>query len=386
MLLRKSFADVLGNRIAHHWIGLRCLQLGDFLRRGQFAEQPIDRRVFRSGARAADRYRRQKNGEETGGGFHCGGYLSEHAPDSSGKRHLPNFAGAVTARNMRAFSFRLVLLLGLTIGCTGQGHAASCVWKVSGPEGGTLYLGGSIHALRSRDYPLPSAFNRAFDASSRLVFEIDTKALSASGKDLYKAGTYSGGDALRNHVDPRTYAYLRRVFDLMNVPEKKYAKYRPWFLVLLLTAPSLHGLSEDLGVEGFLAKQARTNAKPISGLETAREHLEVFSGLSDRQSEAMLLLTFIPDASGGGGASQMISAWRRGEVDTLTNMTLDGFREFPSLGDRLIGMRNRRWIPKIEGYLRSNQTYFVVPGAAHLGGTGGLLALLRARGWKIEQL
>ena len=287
---------------------------------------------------------------------------------------------------MRAFSFRFVLLFVLTIGCTGQIPAASCVWKVSGPDGGTLYLGGSIHALRSVDYPLPRAFNRAFDASSRLVFEIDTRALSASGKDLFKAGQYSGGDNLKNHVDPRTYAYLRRVFGLMNVPEKKYAKYRPWFLVLLLTAPGLHGLSEDLGVEGFLAKRARANSKPVSGLETAREHLEIFSGLSDRQSEAMLLLTFIPHASGGGGTSEMISAWRLGDVDTLTRQTLDGFREYPSLGDRLIGMRNRRWVPKIEGYLNSNQTYFVVPGAAHLGGAGGLLALLRARGCKVEQL
>jgi len=287
---------------------------------------------------------------------------------------------------MRAFPIRFVLLFALTSAWAVQSRAASCVWKVSGPNGGTLYLGGSIHALRSVDYPLPPAFNRAFDASSRLVFEIDTKALSASGKDLSKAGEYSGGDNLKKHVDPRTYDYLRRVFGLMNVPEKKFAKYRPWFLVLLLTAPGLHGLSEDLGVEGFLAGRARSASKPVSGLETAREHLEIFSGLSDRQSEAMLLLTFIPDTSGGGGTSQVIKAWRRGDVDTLTRETLEGFRDFPSLGDRLIGMRNRRWVPKIEGYLQSNQTYFVVPGAAHLGGDGGLLALLRARGCKIEQL
>lgn len=287
---------------------------------------------------------------------------------------------------MRAFLFRFAFLFTLTITWAAPSPAASCVWKVSGPNGGTLYLGGSIHALRSVDYPLPPAFNRAFDASSRLVFEIDTKALSASGKDLSKAGEYSRGDNLKNHVDPRTYAYLCRVLGLMNVPEKKFAKYRPWFLVLMLTAPGLHGLSEDLGVEGFLAGRARSASKPVSGLETAREHLEIFSGLSDRQSEAMLLLTFIPDTSGSGGTSHLIKAWRRGDVDTLTGETLEGFRDFPSLGDRLIGMRNRRWVPKIEAYLQSNQTYFVVPGAAHLGGTGGLLALLRARGCKTEQL
>ena len=34
-------------------------------------------------------------------------------------------------------------------------------------------------------------------------------------------------------------------------------------------------------------------------------------------------------------------------------------------------------IPKIEGYLRSGKTYFVVAGAAHMAGANGVLALLR---------
>jgi len=64
----------------------------------------------------------------------------------------------------------------------------------------------------------------------------------------------------------------------------------------------------------------------------------------------------------------------------------DGFRDFPSLGERILDRRNRNWIPKIENYLHSGQTYFVVIGAAHIGGPNGLLALLRSRGCKIEQL
>jgi uncharacterized protein YbaP (TraB family) len=43
-------------------------------------------------------------------------------------------------------------------------------------------------------------------------------------------------------------------------------------------------------------------------------------------------------------------------------------------------------MPKIEGYLRSGQTQMVVVGFAHLGGPGGLLALLKKRGYQLEQL
>jgi len=106
------------------------------------------------------------------------------------------------------------------------------VWKVTSPNQNALYLAGSIHALRSADYPLPPAFNRAFDASSRVAFEVDSKALAASSHSLEKAGVYARNDTLKNHVDPRTYDYLRRLFALLHVPEAKFARYRPWFIML----------------------------------------------------------------------------------------------------------------------------------------------------------
>src|ERR1700730_9909416 len=115
--------------------------------------------------------------------------------------------------------------------------AATCVWKVTTPDGHSLYLGGSFHALRPSDYPLPSQYNRAFDASSRLAFEDDPKTGAAAFNALMKAGEYPRGDNLKNHVDPRTYAYLRRFFALRNVPESTFSKYRPWLIDILLSSP-----------------------------------------------------------------------------------------------------------------------------------------------------
>src|SRR5687767_6372762 len=234
--------------------------------------------------------------------------------------------------------------------------ASGCVWKVTGPGGGTLFLGGSVHALRSTDYPLPSAYNRAFDASSHLVFEVAPKALSGSGAAMLKAGTYPKGDSLKNHVDPRTYDYLRRVFALLKIPEDKFSRYRPWFLVLMLESPGARGLSGDLGVDEFLTKRARANGKPTLGLETAAEHYAVFSGLTDRQSEALLLVTFIPQAKSRGN-DDIMSAWRRGDVETLARSTREAYQDFPAFGYRILGARNQRWAPKIEGYLKSGKTY-----------------------------
>src|SRR5207248_1961657 len=133
----------------------------------------------------------------------------------------------------------------------------------------------------------------------------------------------------------------------MEVPENKFARYRPWFLSLMLQAPSLHGMSETLGVEEFLIRRAHANAKPVLGLESAREHADIFLGLNDRQSEAMLLIMFIPAQRGGGSAGDALAdAWRRGDADTDTRIFMDGFHDFPSLADRLLTNRNRNGFPK----------------------------------------
>src|SRR3954468_24801195 len=102
-------------------------------------------------------------------------------------------------RSVHAAGFLLI------VGWLSSAEAASPVWKVTGPSGvGTVYVGGSVHALRRSDYPLPKAFDQAMDASGRLVLEVgDDPAIA---RKIAKTGQYPTGDSLKNHVDPRTYA------------------------------------------------------------------------------------------------------------------------------------------------------------------------------------
>ena len=261
-----------------------------------------------------------------------------------------------------------------------------CVWKVTGPGGHVLYLGGSIHALRSSDYPLPTAYNRAFDLSERLVFEDDPDVNSGQAKRFLKTMEYPKGDSLKDHIDPRTYDYLKRVFTRMGAKDEKFAQLRPWGIIMLLWSPQLSGLSSDLGIEGFLERRARANGKSISGLETFQEHLAIISGLTDRQAEAVILITFIPQANSKEEGARALTAWRRGDVDTLASLARAQYADFPAFGRRLLDERNRTWIPKIEQDLASGHIFFVVVGAAHFGGPNGLLALLKGRGYQVEPL
>lgn len=260
--------------------------------------------------------------------------------------------------------------------------AASCVWKVTSADGHSLYLGGSFHALRPSDYPLPSQYNRAFDACSRLAFEEDPKSGGSAFAALMKAGQYAQGDSLKNHVDPRTYSYLAKFFALRGVPESKFSRYRPWLLDIMLSAPPPQYY--QLGIERFLEKRAKAASKPITGLESIREHNAVFAALTDKQAEVLLLTLFIN--AGREEKVNMFDAWRHGDAELLARKTREAYNDIPFMAGRLLDERNRNWVPEIDNYLRSGQTYFVVVGAAHMGGPNGLLSLLGTRGYKIEQL
>jgi hypothetical protein len=154
----------------------------------------------------------------------------------------------------------------------------------------------------------------------------------------------------------------------------------------MIETPGLEAFTSRLGVETYLGRRADAKSKGTTGLESTSEHIRVFSGLNERESEACLLLAFIDLDRSNEEVFRTLAAWRCGDAEAVYRSTHDNYRDFPTMGARLLAARNRNWTPKIEGYLRSGKVYFVVVGAAHLGGPDGLLALLKMRGYRIEQL
>jgi hypothetical protein len=69
----------------------------------------------------------------------------------------------------------------------------------------------------------------------------------------------------------------------------------------------------------------------------------------------------------------------------VERIVLSELKQEPLLYQRLLVERNRNWIPKIEALFARPRPAFVVVGAAHLVGPDGLIALLRAKGYTVEQ-
>ena len=88
----------------------------------------------------------------------------------------------------------------------------------------------------------------------------------------------------------------------------------------------------------------------------------------------------------GTDTQAVVAAWRAGDAAKLASLLGDEYKSFPALYRTLVGDRNKRWVPQIEKLLKDKDNYFVVVGALHLVGDGGLLELMRRDGFKAEQL
>ena len=288
----------------------------------------------------------------------------------------------------RGFAAALAAVCFFALG--GEALARSCVWKVTSGNH-TLYLAGSIHALRGVDYPLPASYEQAFQASSELAFETNLNQVGKTrGFLLAKAAILPKGTTLRDHLDPRVYSYILKV--IANVhgstdPAKKLENLRPWAVAWLLQAPGgLDGVTGGEGVESYLIHKATQAHKPMVGLVPLDEHIAVFGGMSDADSQAYLLLRFIQLDQESKEYEETVREWKHGDIEGIDRSFQADYGDVPSLKRRIVTDRNRRWLPEIVQWLGSGKTYMVVAGAAHMAGAEGLPALLRAQGFQVEQL
>ncbi|MGZ3595181.1 MAG: TraB/GumN family protein, partial [Syntrophales bacterium] len=86
---------------------------------------------------------------------------------------------------------------------------------------------------------------------------------------------------------------------------------------------------------------------------------------------------------------KLVDAWKSGateKMESTMTKSLTEDRRFNTIYDKLIYKRNSNMAQKIDGYLNTNKTYFVVVGAAHLLGDKGIIQLLKDKGYSVEQL
>lgn len=255
------------------------------------------------------------------------------------------------------------------------------VWSVQG-ENNTVYLAGSIHLLRSSDYPLPQAYDQAFADSDALVLEITEEEMSdpQSAMLLLKAAQCEGGKTVYDYLKPATVEVLESRFGEDLGAYAMFKGFKPWFLVMTITVSELAkiGVSPQDGVETHFTKKAKERNLPVSSLESVQDQLSIFDGLTDDQQDSFLRVTVEELSSMENEFDRMIALWKSGKDAELAAMMNDSMDSFPKLKEKLLNQRNANWVSQLKNdFLKREENVMLLVGSAHLAGEDGVISSLK---------
>ena len=163
--------------------------------------------------------------------------------------------------------------------------------------------------------------------------------------------------------------------------------FKPWFVSMVLSQLVMQrsNFQAQYGVEIQLNARAHEAGKTIIGLEPVDVQLGLFDSISPADQERMLLDGGMPDS-----ASQELlrikDAWLAGDAERIDSIMNRRTAGSANLVATLVTKRTLSWMPAILDLLAGHDDALVVVGAGHIVGSQGLVALLRAKGYTVEQL
>jgi hypothetical protein len=294
-------------------------------------------------------------------------------------------------RFRRLRSAWLVGLLVLATGCARAEPPRPLLWKVSDVDN-HLYLLGSFHALKPADYPLAPSVDAAFADADLVAFELPPAELNSPelGQQMLAAARLPAGQALQQMLSPQAWQELQKYCQGRGLPLANFQGLEPWFVALLVGLDSLAqaGYDPSLGLDRNLMERAGKAGKTTLGLEHGSDQVALFDGMSPAE-QAETLEEALQDAGDPAQVERLHALWRAGDDQKLyTEMAGDFRRKFPALYRHMDVERNDAWLPKLRAMLDSEhrRNALVVVGSLHLLGDEGLVARLRAAGYKVERV
>jgi uncharacterized protein len=272
----------------------------------------------------------------------------------------------------------------------GSADSKSFLWKIQSKTN-TVYLLGSIHLFKKELYPLNEKIEEAFDQSELLAVEAnitDTRQLDL--QKLIEKAIYLDDDTLEKHVSRETFDLIRKRAEGLGLPLELINKQKPWFLGLMFTSVEFLklGFDPNYGIDKHFLSKA-DGKKRILELESLDYQINLLSNFNDHDQELFLLLALKDANTQGQEVKELLQAWTSGDVKGLERImtkSIDEDKRLSSIYEILINDRNKNMASKIADFLKMKETYFVIVGAGHLVGNKGIVEILKAKGYRVEQM
>lgn len=255
----------------------------------------------------------------------------------------------------------------------------------------SVFVVPTVHYVPPDIYPLPQGINKALAQAEVVVLEVDTENLP-DGETLKKELSFKPNDNLANHVAAETLTTLLSTFEQLGIPKERVVAAKPYLIMATLSKVELErsGLSFGQGLDEHFLKEARAAAKPVVFLESALDQIRPYDALTNDEINAMLKLRlqrFTANAL-ARDVAEIVAAWKRGDQSTIERISTRHSAHDPllrSVSAKTIYSRN---VGMNAGVIRTSTRHrrvFVAIGAGHVYGATGVLAHLRASGFRVEQ-
>jgi len=252
----------------------------------------------------------------------------------------------------------------------------SLLWEVSGnglekPS----YLYGTVHMICGGDYFLSEKTKNAFEASNKLVLEInfaDPNEMS----DMQKMAM--GKEPLSKKLSPEELSKLDAILKKTAGMTVQQVDSFSLMTVMSLISMKTFGCTDiKLYEMEFIAMAKKKNIE-IGGLETVKSQFAILeNAYSNDEMIAML------GESNQEETAKLVSAYKSENVSGLYDISTDKKFTSDKTKKNILDDRNTNWVKNMPELMKKESVFFAV-GAAHLGGELGVINLLRQAGYIVK--
>jgi uncharacterized protein len=263
------------------------------------------------------------------------------------------------------------------------------MWKVSSPTH-SAYVLGSVHLGEPSLYPLPAVIEDAFKSSNVLLVEVDIRKVDPlEMQKLMAAAAYPAGDDLFHHISPATRAKLTAYLGAYHLPPELFSHLRPWMLGVTIETLAMMkgGLRPNDGIDMHFLNEAGN--KRVEQLESADWQMKLLEDMPESLSDDWLSSAIAQAESSQDRWAKLATYWSQGAADKMDALvssdSMNGSAEEKAYERRLREDRNPHMADRLEQCLHSTDSCFMVVGTAHVVGKEGIVKLMQARGYRVEQ-
>jgi hypothetical protein len=261
------------------------------------------------------------------------------------------------------------------------------LWRLS-KDGRNSYLYGTIHAAKVEwMYPGPVTLD-ALQRSDTLALELDVL-----DPDVQRRLAASIVGQRKEPLPPALVRRIERQLKVQCADAETFARFAPEFQIASLSvmAARRDGLDPAHAIDLVLAVLARELGKPVASLETPEMQMQALQMSSP--AETIDFVSSSLDDLESGRTRPMLNhiakVWTEGNFAELSRFEswcncVDTAAERAAM-KRVLDDRNPQLAASIDKLHASGTRVFAAVGSLHMIGPKGLPALLRQRGYRIEQ-